>query len=56
MLTITTFIVDTNAFNNKSSEIPEFSTSSKYSQQLFGYFILDLYHNEIIKAMQKYYL
>ncbi|WP_113885865.1 MULTISPECIES: DUF3888 domain-containing protein [Cytobacillus] len=51
----TAFILNTNAFKNTSDEMPEFTYSSKEKNQVFGYFILDLYHKEIMKAINDYY-
>ncbi|WP_408008234.1 hypothetical protein ACJROX_26775 [Pseudalkalibacillus sp. A8] len=49
------FVFETKANNAVSQQVPEFSTSSKYHHKTFGYFVLDLYHNEIITAVQEYY-
>lgn len=40
---------------NKEVVIPKFSNSDKQYNQVYGYFIIDLYENEIINAMQRYY-
>ncbi|MFB7642673.1 hypothetical protein [Peribacillus butanolivorans] len=52
LLCITLFSVITSANNTQSIEFPP---SAKVNNQLFGYFMLDLYHNEIISHVQSYY-
>ncbi|MFS0639203.1 DUF3888 domain-containing protein [Mesobacillus foraminis] len=49
------FLSNTNALEKTPQELPEFTTSSKQKNQLYGYFMLDLYHNEIREAIKEYY-
>jgi hypothetical protein len=51
----TMFLLNTNALNNSNQEIPQFTASSKEKNQIYGYFMLNLYHNEIMKAIKEYY-
>lgn len=50
---ISTFSGITNASNN--TKTIEFPPSPKVNQQLFGYFMMDLYHKEIMNYVQSYY-
>ncbi|MFC9601531.1 hypothetical protein ACFTQL_27685 [Peribacillus butanolivorans] len=52
LLCITLFSAITSANNNQSIEFPP---SAKVNNQLFGYFMLDLYHKEILSHVQRYY-
>jgi hypothetical protein len=54
-LSITVFLIDAKAFNRNSQEFPPFPETSKENNQLFGYFMLDLYQDEIFKAIQEHY-
>ncbi|MBT2688377.1 hypothetical protein J7I93_09300 [Bacillus sp. ISL-47] len=47
--------LSTNALNSSADAMPEFTYSSKEKNQAFGYFMLDLYHSEIMHAMKDYY-
>ena len=51
----TVFLIDTKASDKASIEIPEFAYSSKEKNQVFGHFIIDLYQDEIMKALKEYY-
>lgn len=48
-------LITTEASEKALQELPEFMPSSKEKTQLYGSFILDLYHNEIMRAMKDYY-
>ncbi|MBT2681988.1 MULTISPECIES: hypothetical protein [Bacillaceae] len=48
-------LITTEASDKALQELPEFTTSSKEKNHLYGSFILELYHNEIMKAMEDYY-
>lgn len=48
-------MVNTKASKKESMDIPEFTYSSKEKNQVFGYFMLDLYHIEVMKAIKDYY-
>ncbi|MGM0780197.1 MAG: hypothetical protein ACQEXE_26725 [Bacillota bacterium] len=48
-------LLNPSAFDNSKKELPEFTYSSKEKNQMFGYFIIDLYHNEIMNAIKEYY-
>jgi len=51
----TMFLLNINALGNSSKEIPEFTASSKEKNQMFGYFMIDLYHTEIMNAIKEHY-
>ncbi|MDQ0186742.1 hypothetical protein MKX78_24155 [Cytobacillus sp. FSL R5-0569] len=52
LLCISSFSAITNARNTQTMEFPP---SAKVNNQLFGYFMLDLYHKEILSHVQRYY-
>ncbi|MEK5105090.1 hypothetical protein MKX83_24415 [Cytobacillus sp. FSL M8-0252] len=52
LLCISSFSAITNAGNTQTIEFPP---SAKENNQLFGYFMLDLYHKEILNHVQRYY-
>ena len=49
------YLANTKASEKTQQELPNFTTSSKGKNQLYGYFMLELYHNEIMSAIQEYY-
>ncbi len=51
-LSITTFSSATNARN---TQVMDFPSSPKLNNQLFGYFMLDLYHKGIVDHIKSYY-
>lgn len=52
----TTFHLKSSSASVKSNgEMPAFNFSSKEKNQVFGYYMLDLYHSEIMKALNEYY-
>lgn len=51
----TDFLVNTKASEIARQEIPEFTNSSKEKKRIFGYFMLDLYRDEIMNAINDYY-
>ncbi|MFD1037808.1 hypothetical protein ACFQ3N_05215 [Virgibacillus byunsanensis] len=55
LLSTMLFTIDTETVNSQSNDIPDFPKSSKDNQQLFGYFILDIYHDDIYQAIEDYY-
>jgi hypothetical protein len=48
-------LASTKASEKALQALPEFTTSSTHKNQLYGSFILELYHNEIMKAIDEYY-
>jgi hypothetical protein len=44
-----------NASVNLNEELPDFGYTSKEKNQVFGYFMLNLYHFEIMNAFKEYY-
>lgn len=52
LISISTFLNVTNASNNQDIE---FSSMPKVNNELFGYFMLDLYHKEITNYIKDYY-
>lgn len=51
----TAYVIKTEAFTKTSDEMPKFTYSSKVKNQVYGYFMLDLYHSEIMKAIKDFY-
>jgi hypothetical protein len=51
----TVHLVSTKASELASQELPDFKNSSKEKNQIYVYFILELYHKEIMAAIKEHY-
>jgi hypothetical protein len=45
----------TKALNKPNKDMPEFTYSSKEKNQIFGYFMLELYRDDIMSAINEFY-
>ncbi|TDK61763.1 DUF3888 domain-containing protein [Bacillus salipaludis] len=55
MLSSSLFFKEARAYNRDSKDFPQFSQSSKDNHQLYGYFFLDLFQDEIFQSIKEYY-
>lgn len=58
MLLVFSFTITTNAAasnNNEENKIPNFPETKSLNNRYFSYFISELYHKEIMEAIQNYY-